>query len=132
MNPLCYGLLFFQAATGKGARLLPVEVTTQANVKAWATVDESSTPRVSLINKDEAATGDVTVDMPGYTHATVLRLTAPSYKSLNGVKFAGQTFDESGNGRIRGKRVLESLSSKTGTFSVPMPVTSAALVLFSK
>lgn len=132
VNPLYYGLLFFQAATGKGARLLPVDVTTQSNVKAWATVDEAVTPRVSSINKDETATGEVIVSLQGYTHATVFRLTAPSYRSLKGVTFAGQTFDESGDGKIRGKRLLESLSSTTGTFSIAMPVTSAALLVFSK
>jgi hypothetical protein len=132
VNPLYYGLLFFQAATGKGARLLPVDLTTQSNVKAWATVDQAGTPRVSLINKEEDAAGNVMLSVPGYTHATVLRLTAPSYKALKGVTFAGQTFDESGDGKIRGKQVLESVSSTMGTFSIAMPSTSAALVVFSK
>ena len=53
VNPLYYGLLFFQEATGNSAHLLPVTLTTEANVKAWATVDASDTTRLVLLNKDE-------------------------------------------------------------------------------
>jgi hypothetical protein len=132
VNPLYYGLLFFQAATGKGARLLPVTLSTQANLKAWATLDASGTPRLVLINKDETAAGTVDITISGYSHAHIYRLTAPSYLSTSGVTFAGQTFDGGDNGVIRGTQTIQSVDVSDGVFAVPMPITSAALVVFTK
>jgi hypothetical protein len=131
VNPLYYGLLFFQAATGNGARLLPVTLSTQANVKAWATVDSSGTTRLVLLNKDENSSGTVDITQTGYGHAQIYRLTAPSYLSTSGVTFAGQTFDGSTNGVIQGMQTTESVDVSDGVFEVPMPITSAALVVFS-
>jgi hypothetical protein len=131
VNPLYYGLLFFQAATGKGARLLPVTLGTQANLKAWATVDASGTESLVLINKDETATGTVAITAAGYSHAQIYRLTAPSYQSTSGVMFAGQTFDGSTNGVIQGTQAIESVTGSDGVFEVPMLITSAALVTFT-
>jgi hypothetical protein len=131
VNPLYYGLLFFQAATGNGAHLLPVTLSTQANLKAWATVDASGTTRLVLINKDETSTGAVDITLSGYSHAQIYRLAAPSYLSTSGVTFAGQTFDGSTNGVIQGTQTAESVDVLDGTFEVPMPITSAALVIFT-
>jgi hypothetical protein len=130
VNPLYYGLLFFQEATGNGAHLLPVTLTTEANLKAWATVDASDTTRLVLLNKDETAAGTVTVQANGFSQAQVLRLTAPSYLSTSGVVFAGQTFDGSTTGMIQGSQTVENVAASQGVFQIPMPVTSAALVIF--
>ena len=46
INPLYYGLLLFQAATVNGTQLLPVSISTPANLKAWATIDKSGVPRL--------------------------------------------------------------------------------------
>ena len=132
VHPLYYGLLFFQAATGNGAHLLPVTLDTQANLKAWATIDASATPRLVLINKDENLTGTVDITLNGYSHAQIYRLTAPTYQSTSGVTFAGQTFDGSTNGVIQGAQTVESVDVSDGVFEVPMPITSAALVVFTK
>jgi hypothetical protein len=132
VRPLYYGLLFFQGATGNGAHLLATTLDTKANVKAWATVDASGTPRVAVINKDEKSTGTVNVSLSGYSHAQVYRLTAPSYKSTSGLAFAGQTFDGSTNGVIQGTEEIESVDVAGGVFSIPMPITSAALIVFTK
>jgi hypothetical protein len=131
VNPLYYGLLFFQAATGNGAHLLPVTLDTLANLKAWATIDASSTPRLVLINKDENLTGTVDITLSGYSHAQIYRLTAPSYQSTSGVTFAGQTFDGSTNGAIQGAQTVESVDVSDGVFEVSIPVTSAVLVVFT-
>jgi len=132
INPMYYGLLMFQEAIGSGAQILPVNVVSPANLTAWATVPNGGTPRLVILNKDEAQTGNVQVAMPGYGHATVLRLTAPSYTSLNGVVFAGQTFDGSTDGTIQGTQTTQTISGNSGVFSLPMPITSAALLIFSK
>lgn len=132
VNPLYYGLLLFQAATGNGAHLLPVTLNTQANLTAWATTDASGTPRLALINKDENATGTIDITLSGYSHAQIYRLSAPSYLSTSGVTFAGQTFDGSTDGTIQGTQTTESVDASSGAFQISMPVTSAALVVFTK
>jgi hypothetical protein len=131
IHPLYYGLLLFQAATAQGTQLLPVNLVTSSNLTAWATVDTSGTPRLVIINKDETATGTVEVTEPGFNTASVLRLTAPSYTSSAGVTFAGQTFDGSTDGTIQGSKNVETITGTNGVFQLPMPITSAALVIFS-
>jgi Glycosyl hydrolase family 79 C-terminal beta domain len=131
-TPLYYGLLFFQAATGKHSKLLPVDVMTRANLKAWATVDDAGRTRLAIINKDETAAGKVTVPLPGYRTATVTWLLAPSYTALNGVTFGGRTLDGSADGRLLGDEKSETVNARDGRFEIDMPVTSAALVTFSK
>jgi Glycosyl hydrolase family 79 C-terminal beta domain len=132
VNPLYYGLLLFQAATGNNSHLLPVTLKTQANLKAWATVDISGTPRLVLINKDENASGIVDIALRGYSHAQIFRLSAPSYQSTSGITFAGQTFDGSNDGFIQGAQVTETVDDNEGVFSISMPITSAAFVVFTR
>jgi hypothetical protein len=132
VHPLYYGLLLFQAASAHGTQLLPVTVSTSSNLTAWATVDASGTPRLVIINKDETATGTVEVTEPGFNTASVLRLEAPTYSSSTGVTFAGQTFDGSTDGTIQGSQSIEPITGNNGVFQLPMPITSAALVIFSK
>ncbi len=132
VNPLYYGLLFFQAMTAKGSHLLPTNLSTSANMTTWATIDASGTQRLAIINKDLSLTGTVDVSIGGYTHAQVYRLTAPSYQSTSGVSFGGQTFDGSTDGTIQGSQTVESIDLTDGVFEIPMPITSAALVVFSQ
>ncbi len=132
VNPIYYGMLFFEQATAHNSSLLPVEVSTNANLKVWATIDSSGTVRLSLINKDTTASGTIQVSLAGFMHASVLRLTAPSYLSLNGVAFAGQTFDGSTDGTIQGAQSIESISVTAGSFQIAMAPVSAALVIFAK
>jgi len=132
VRPLYYGLLFFQSATGNSAHLLPVTLNTQANLSAWATVDAANTPRLVLTNKSETSTGTVDVTISGYSHAQIYRLTAPTFQSTSGVTFAGQTFDGSKDGTIQGTQITESVNLSNGIFQIPMPITSAALIVFTK
>ncbi len=130
VNPFYYGLLFFQAATGNRARLLPINIGTRANFKAWATVDASGVHHVVLINKDEKATGMVAVNMPGYSHASVLRLEAPTYTSTTEASFAGQSIGP--DGALHGAKTGETIAGTNGMFQIPIGITSAALVTFLK
>ena len=131
VNPIYYGLLFFQVALGDGAQMLPVELSTPANLTAWATVPASRTPRIAIINKDKTLSGTVAITVPGYSQATVLRLTAPSYTSTTGVTFAGQTLDGSQDGKLQGIHRIETIEGTDGVFQIPMSTTSAALVGFA-
>lgn len=130
--PLYYGLLLFQAATGNNAHLVSAHLSTQANLKAWATVDATGTKRLVLINKDKTTSGMVSVTAESYRQAVVMRLTAPSYTATEGVAFAGQTFDRSTDGTLQGTRTAETIKGSGGVFQIPMAGTSAALITFNK
>ena len=127
--PLYYGMLFFQQAASNNARLLPVGVNTGANVKVWATKDQSGTVHVMIINKDENFSGNVQIKLEGYGAGQLTRLAAPSYKSTDGVTIAGQTFDSSIDGKPLGTRVTEPVESDNGgIYTVSVQPTSAALL----
>lgn len=130
--PLYYGLLFFQAATGHQAKFLPVTLNTQANLKAWATVDSAGVAHLVIINNDKASMGTVSVALPGFRHAQVLRLLAPSYTATTGVTFGGQTFDGSPDGTVQGRPASEAFESTNGAFQIPISATSAALVTLTR
>jgi len=132
VNPLYYGLLAFSQVAGNQAQVLPVETTTTANVSIWATVDNTSTAHVVVLNKDENAAGNVEITLPGYTTGKVRYLTAAHYSSINGVTFGGQTFDGSPDGTIQGQLTTTTITAKNGVFTVPnVPVVSGAIIDFS-
>lgn len=128
VNPLYYGLLMFAQATANNAQMLPVTTLTNANLSTWATLDASGVVHLVLINKDQTATGTLQFSVPGYSNATALPLTAPSYTSTNGVQYAGQTFDGSTNGQLQGTQVTQSLTPAGGVFSINVPPVSAVLI----
>lgn len=99
VNPLYYGMLFFQAATARDAKLVPVVADRPTALKTWATVDGQGTLRVVVINKSMTP-ATVALNLPGSKRATVLRLTAPSIASKTSVHFGGQTLDGSSDGRF--------------------------------
>jgi hypothetical protein len=128
VRPVYYGALLFQQATANGARLLPVSVSTKANLKVWATLDSKGVVRVTLINKDKTAEGNVTISVPGFAEATLTRLTAASYTATKGVTLGGQTFDGSVDGTIQGNPSEETVAPAGGVYSVTLAPTSAALL----
>ncbi|MGB6429005.1 MAG: glycosyl hydrolase family 79 C-terminal domain-containing protein [Candidatus Acidiferrales bacterium] len=131
IRPEYYGLLFFQQATAHGSKLLPGTLTTAANLKVWATLDDTGNVRVALINKDETATGVVTITLSGYGNATVTRLLAPTYQSTSGITLGGQTFDGSTDGTAQGTAYGEIVAPQNGIYTVAIGPTSAALVTVS-
>lgn len=131
--PLYYGLLVFSEVAGRGAKLLPVTKASDANVSIWATVDDASATHVVVINKDEHATGDVQISLPGYTSGTVRYLSAANYSATSGVTWGGQTFDGSQDGTIQGTPVTTAITANNGVFTLhDMPVTCAAVIDFTK
>ena len=128
INPLYYGMLLFAQAIQHGAELLPVTLTVSANVKTWATIDSSGTIRLLIIDKDQSAGGSVSIALSGYGQASVSRLLAPSYSSINGVTLGGQTFDGTPDGNPQGTVVSEALQPSAGVYTVVVPAVSAALV----
>lgn len=129
VNPLYYGLLFFQMSAGNNSKMLPVTVgTTSANIKVWATVDQNNTVHVAILNKDKTFVGSVAVTLTGRGTAQVTRLIAPSYQSATGVSIGGQTFDGSIDGTLVGTADNETISATNGVYTVPVQPTSAVLL----
>jgi hypothetical protein len=128
INPLYYGLLMFAQTAQNKAQLLPVLLTTQANIKAWATIDGTQTIRLLLLNKDENASGAISVSLTGYGQATVARLMAPAYSSTTGVTLGGQTFDGSTDGTAQGTAYSEIAQPVNGVYTLAMPAVSGALL----
>lgn len=133
VSPIYYGLLFFQDATMHGTRTLPVKVFANANVKVWATIDQSNVVRVVILNKDKSFDGSVRLSIPGYTGTgQVMRLVASGYQSTDGISIGGQTFDGSIDGKPVGNTATETVRNLSGTYYVPMQPTSAALITISQ
>ena len=128
IRPEYYGMLFFQQAAANGAKLLPVTVSTSANLKIWATVDNTKRVRIALINKDKGANVTATIHLSGYRTGMLTRLLASSYQAKTGITLAGQTFDSSKDGTPQGTPKSESVSPRAGHYWIPMPPTSAALL----
>jgi len=152
VQPRYYGLLMFDKAAGHGARLVPVKLTTSANLSAWATIDAHQAVHVVIINKDESATGTVQITVPGYSSATTELLSAPSYSAQcksgqndigcsSGVSLGTTTFDGSTTGSpvdwavghsgqscpyAQQELCAQQLNaSGNGVFTVTVPITSA-------
>jgi hypothetical protein len=128
INPLYYGLLLFAQVVQDRAQLLPVTLSTQANIKAWGTIDGSQTIRLLLLNKDQNASGPITIALSGYGQAAVLRLMAAAYSSTTGVTLGGQTFDGSADGTPQGTLYEETAQPASGIYTVALPSVSAAML----
>jgi len=128
INPLYYGLLMFAQAVQNKAQLLPVSLAASANIKVWATIDGTQTIRLLLLNKDDNASGAISIALAGYGQATVTRLMAPSYSSTTGVTLGGQTFDGSADGNPEGTAYSEIAQPASGAYLIAMSAVSAALL----
>jgi hypothetical protein len=138
IQPIYYGMLFFDTATQNNAAIYPVTVTQnaacsqsgwQACTQAWETKDTGGVYRLSLVNLDQVNSGNVVVSNAAST-ASVCYLSAPSWSSQTGITFAGQTFDGSTTGTIQGTASYTTLTPSGGVFTIPMAVTQAAIVRF--
>jgi hypothetical protein len=134
VDPLYYGMLFFQQATGHGSKLSTNATCSYStsNLVAYETITSTGTVQLTIDNEDETVGGTVSVTMPGYAYASVYRLAAPTFQSTFGVTYAGQTFDNSPDGTIQppSSQVIESVAGNNGQFQIPVPITSAVLVIF--
>ncbi len=137
VSPLYSGLLFFQAAAGSHARLLPTKVVTQWNIKVWATVAEANVDRarslnVVVLNKEMHRGGTVTISAPGFHRATVRYLTAPTPEATRDVRFAGRTFDGSRDGTPLGTEQVQHLPCMKDHCLIEVPAASGALITLDR
>lgn len=123
-KPLYYSmLLFHQAARG---RVVPVECQTSINVTAHAVLGDDGKLRVVVINKDLTQPVHASV-APGSPRAKaeVIRLTAPSVTSKDGVTLAGSAVGGDGTWT---PQPGEQVPCVNGKFEVSLPAASAALL----
>lgn len=123
-SPVYYSLLFFHQA-GLG-QLLPVECKSSANLAVYAVLGDDKKIRVVLINKDlkSPVVASVASALPA-TKAEVIRLSAPSVTSTEGVTMAGSSVQADGSWK---PKPGESLQGVNGKFDVSLPPSSAALL----
>ena len=123
-----YGLLLFAEAAAHDARLLPVKIgDKKTSVKCWATRDRDGVVRVVLFNRHASASAQVNIESAGKS-ADVKRLTAPALDATRGIRFAGQTFDDSKDGNPLGALQVEKISRQETGFQITLAPASAALL----
>jgi len=132
VHPLYYAMLLFDRAAPPGARLLPVSPTQPTSpVKTWATIDAAGTRRIVVLNKDAYGSWQAVLRIPGGARrARVERLLARSFRSTSDITYAGQTYGpRTRDGRLKGRRRVETLRARNGELRLQMPPASAALVV---
>jgi len=131
-QPLYYAMYMF-AKHASGEHLLPASIVTKDNITAFATTKCSSCEvHVYVINKDEKASGPVTVQVAGHVGAaTLLMLKAPSLGSLaDQVHYGRQQFDTDGQlGTLSTTGVAPGVN---GNFTFSLPNASAAVLTVSR
>jgi hypothetical protein len=125
--PTYYALLVFQEMIANGAQLLRVKADESSNVRLWAVRDASDHVRVLAINKAMSA-ADVTLDLSKSGHVTLKRLEAPAIAVSEGVRWAGQTFDDTKDGKPVGELKIESPKMFDGRVTFRAAATSAVLL----
>ena len=103
--PNYYGLRMFLQATQHSARLLRPELagTRGDSLKAWATLDDGGVLRLVLVNKDARFSAPIDLALAGYQAPVAYALSASDMRATSGVRYAGQTFDDSADGKPAGK-----------------------------
>jgi Glycosyl hydrolase family 79 C-terminal beta domain/Cellulase (glycosyl hydrolase family 5) len=127
-QPLYYAMYMF-AQRASGEHLLPASITTQANITAFATTAcPTCEVHVFVINKDEKASGRVTVHLAGRTGAgTLVMLEAPSLGSMaEDVRYGGQQFDT--DGHIGTPSSTSVAAGGNGDYTFTLPNASAAVL----
>jgi len=128
VRPLYYGLLFFAQAAGNNAQLMNTSTLASGNVKVWVTTDGNGHAHMVIIDKEPSLAGNVQLTLPGFSSGTVSALEAPSYQSTSGITIAGQTFDGSSDGTLRGTATTSTVYPANGLWTIPVGAMSAVTV----
>ena len=136
--PIYYGLRFFALATANYSTVYRVNHTSSDNphVKVYSLISRQGNIQLVIIHKDATALHDAVVTLRvavpvafrQLPSARVLRLSAPSATSVDGVRLGGYTYDGSENGEVRGEGVEEWMEPVDGGYSVTVGRLSAVLL----
>ncbi len=132
INPIYYGMLFFEQATQNGAQLLPAALSTASNVKTWATSRclRHTSSHHSEQRRDQHWNR---IHHNARVHASNIYSSQRSHVHVRHwhITIGGQTFDGSKDGTIQGTQKIQTISGSNGVFKISMPTTSAALLVFN-
>ncbi len=134
VHPLYYGALMFARAAPPGSRLLRISTGNQEQIRAWATLGSDHQVRVLLIN-DSLGGGDTraVVRAPtgyGKNAATLERLSAPSASATGDITLGDRQFGTTTTG-VLAPAVPQTVAAASGTFTISLPASSAALLVLS-
>ena len=127
-EPLYYAMYFF-ARSASGRSLLPVEIKTAANVRAYATSEcGTCAVNVTVLNKDAKASGRVRIHVSGKRGAaSLLLMKAPKLESMaSEVSYGGERFD--GAGDIRPPHKQNVQPNARGEYEFELPTAAAAVL----
>jgi hypothetical protein len=126
-RPLLYGVLLFDRALGRGARVATARLDRDPDgtLSAWAVRVASGRLHVVLLNKGTTAS---TIDLrvPHARRATIERLLASSILTESRVTLAGQRIDRTG--RWRGRLTVMRAPAVRGGYRIVLPPFSGTLV----
>lgn len=128
--PLYYGLLFFAQAIQHEARLTQVITSGFKPIKVWATYNVRGVVHVAIINKTAELGAKVVIDIPGVSKpGRLIYLAAPNITATAGLTLAGQTYDDSRDGRPQGPYIFHEVVPQRGRFVFHLPAACAALLV---
>jgi hypothetical protein len=126
-TPLYYGMLAFRLAS-QGERVKLMLDPAGLNITAYAVRSDRGGVWLTLVNKEATRDAHVRVSCIGITKAEVIRLTAPSLSSKDGVLLGGSAVTSAGKwspGRPQSIRVT------AGELEIQIPAASASLLELS-
>jgi hypothetical protein len=131
---LYYGLLFFSRATASDGKRLPVQVTSGARVRAWATRGSDGAVRVAVLNEELTASGAISIEIgAAHRRGDLFRLSAPTLTAPRGIRFGGIGFDGASDGKPIGTAGGEALvGDATGRYTLTLPAASGALLVVDR
>jgi hypothetical protein len=130
VHPIYYGALMFARAAPPGSRVLQIRTGSQEQIRAWATLGADRQVRILLINDSLTAGTHAAIHAPvGYGSAPAMlqRLSAPSAAATGDVTLGGRQFGTTSSGMLAAP-VPQTVAASSGTFSVALPASSAALL----
>ncbi|HEY0712867.1 MAG TPA: glycosyl hydrolase family 79 C-terminal domain-containing protein, partial [Polyangia bacterium] len=127
---LYYGMLLFSRTTAAGGKLLPVQVTSTARVRAWATIGTDKVVRIAILNESIATPADLSIKLSAARkEAEVVRLLSPALDAKTGITFGGQTFDGSLDGKPLGTTTRETIQPAGGAYTLRLAQTSGVVLI---
>jgi hypothetical protein len=124
--PVYYGMLAFRLASrGERVKLTLDNAAAGLNLTAYAVRSDHGEIWLTLVNKEAARDAHVSAACRGIAKADVLRLTAPSLSSKDGVLLGGVPVSSAGKWSPGSYQPLRVMS---GEMEIDVPAASAALV----
>lgn len=130
IRPLYYGMLVFHYAVGNGGKVVPVQYTSSINLRIHSVLRNDGKLAVIVVNKDENNSATTQINTTAtYTHATAVRLSAPSITSaINTTSFGGSQVNTT-TGTWTPTQI-ENIPVTGATSSIDVPAASAVVILY--